>query len=434
MAELTPGDDRTKPFAPVRVQMQIVGVGTLILLLGLLLAPRTTTPPRPRESPSPILTDQDRLLAATTLAQRVAAMVVPYTVTLAPAAPPPQAGLIADWRLLAVPRQAVLGGLVVSPEGDVVTSAAGLTRTGNLQVRLSTGRTVSGRVRVLDPVTGLAILRMAGLGPFASAAIESMPPAPGEVLVGAVATEEGPVVVSAPVVASRGERVMVSGLPSDLALGLPLFDSGGRAVAVVDTADGDVVSAMLLAAFIGHAERLIQQGRAIPSASGLSWQEISERLAPTFGDAGALVSDVVPRSPAARAGIRPGDVLLRVGDTLVNGPEDAVQVLSRQTPGRELLLTVRSGDGEVVRSLTPDRLLEAQWLAFRRDAPEEGVPARELAGADRLAAAGVMPDARILRVGNAPPPARPGRPVEGLVYVEQRGRRFFTVLPEAPRE
>lgn len=412
--------------------MQIAGVSILVLVVGLLLAPRTTTPPRPEESPNPILIDQERTLATMTPAQRVAERVLPFTVTVTPPPPPSRAGTVADWRLLPVPRQPVFGGLVISPEGDVVTSAAGLTRSENVQVRLSTGRTVTGRVRVLDPVTGLAIVHLGGLGPFASSPIDEMPPAPGEQLVGAVAAADGNIVISATVVAQRGERILVSGIPAGVARGLPLFDPVGHAIAVVDAAEGGVASAMLLNPFLTHAERLVKQGRAIPSVSGLALQAIDERLAEVFGRGGALVSDVMPGSPAAAAGVRPGDVLVRVGGTQVEGPDDGVQILNRQPPGVEVSLTMRTGDETVARTLIPDRLVDAPWLAYDRPVPR-GVPASEIADPARLAAAGIPADARVLQVNNAPADSA-RNPAEGLVYVEHAGRRFFAILPEAAGE
>jgi S1-C subfamily serine protease len=63
---------------------------------------------------------------------------------------------------------------------------------------------------------------------------------------------------------------------------------------------------------------------------------------------GALIVDVEPGSPAARDGLRPGDVIVRVGATIISAPADAQRELGRVPSGGTALIRVyRAGEGEL---------------------------------------------------------------------------------------
>ncbi len=61
------------------------------------------------------------------------------------------------------------------------------------------------------------------------------------------------------------------------------------------------------------------------------------------GPAGLLVVRVYPGSPASRAGIRPGDFLVMVGDTKIRGLRDVVRVLEHDRVGQDVQLTIARG-------------------------------------------------------------------------------------------
>lgn len=81
------------------------------------------------------------------------------------------------------------------------------------------------------------------------------------------------------------------------------------------------------------------------SAAGAELAEMNEGLSTYFGGqrAGALVIDVSPESPAARAGLRPGDVIVRAGGQEVEDPADVRAALTRAQEGRVALEVVRQG-------------------------------------------------------------------------------------------
>jgi serine protease Do len=57
--------------------------------------------------------------------------------------------------------------------------------------------------------------------------------------------------------------------------------------------------------------------------------------------AGALIQEVLPGSPADRAGILPGDILLRFGGEPVRSSGHVVRIIAKSRPGERITLQVR---------------------------------------------------------------------------------------------
>ena len=81
------------------------------------------------------------------------------------------------------------------------------------------------------------------------------------------------------------------------------------------------------------------------AAAGAELAEMNEGLSRYFGNvrSGALVIDVSPETPAARAGLEAGDVIVRAGGRDVNDPEDVRRALTRAQNGRVALEVLRQG-------------------------------------------------------------------------------------------
>lgn len=123
---------------------------------------------------------------------------------------------------------------------------------------------------------------------------------------------------------------------------------------------------------VGHARGWI----------GVTVQDIDPSLREAMSlpqDGGALVSDVVPDSPADRAGLRTRDVILRVGGTPVEDSGDLIASLREMSPGDEIEAMVLRGDEQLTKRIV---------LADRPDAgaSDEGLPApiESLKGLPRL--------------------------------------------------
>jgi len=62
---------------------------------------------------------------------------------------------------------------------------------------------------------------------------------------------------------------------------------------------------------------------------------------------GALVADVVPKSPAARAGLRKGDLITRVDEQQITSPPDLIKAVRKAGVGTEIKVTARRGDKDM---------------------------------------------------------------------------------------
>jgi PDZ domain len=114
-------------------------------------------------------------------------------------------------------------------------------------------------------------------------------------------------------------------------------------------------------AFITDRPFFMELGRR--SAAGAELAELNEGLSAYFGGQrqGALVIEVAPETPAARAGLEPGDIIVRAGGEEVEGPEDVRHALTGAEDGRVELEVIRRGN---------HRVLTLEWTGdrmFRRE-------------------------------------------------------------------
>jgi serine protease Do len=85
-----------------------------------------------------------------------------------------------------------------------------------------------------------------------------------------------------------------------------------------------------------------------PRRLGLTYQELSDQLAAYFKvDGGLLVSEVDADGPAAKAGIKAGDVIVKYDGAAVESSRDLRDKLARAEPGSDVSLTVQR-DGKPV--------------------------------------------------------------------------------------
>ena len=119
---------------------------------------------------------------------------------------------------------------------------------------------------------------------------------------------------------------------------------------------------------------------------------------------GALVSEVVPDSPALRAGLQAGDVITSVGDTRVETPRDLARIIAERTPGEAVALTVQRDGGRETLRVTLAELSDGPARApaarAERAAPDSGPLGLTLAPADNGAAvASVRPESAAATAG-----------------------------------
>ena len=167
----------------------------------------------------------------------------------------------------------------------------------------------------LDDAKGALVVSVMGDGPAHSAGLR-----PGDVILA---------FNGQPVDTMKDLPRIVAEIDSGIRVEIDVWRDGARAT---------------LAATIGTQGQELLAGATTPDGDGV---KLGVMLAPRGepGKAGVTIAEVAPGSPAARNGLRPGDVIVRAGSATVNGPDDvAGAVRSADSEDKPVLLLVERGD------------------------------------------------------------------------------------------
>jgi S1-C subfamily serine protease len=268
-------------------------------------------------------------------------------------------------------------GVVLTSDGFILTSAhvvAGPGRGG--RAALTDGRELSFRVIGSDPFSDLAVLRAEGddLTPAELGDAEALRVGQLVIAVGNPHGFESSVtagVVSAlgrslPARSGRTVRFVDNVIQTDAALnpgnsGGALADSTGRVIGI-NTAVAGV--GLGLAVPINEATRrvigsLMSEGRVRRAYLGIAGgpRPLPPQARARYGRRSAVeVSEVVPGSPAASAGLRGEDLLLEVAGTPIERVEDLQRLMTAELIGREVRMTVLRSGRELVVDVQPAEL------------------------------------------------------------------------------
>ncbi len=279
-------------------------------------------------------------------------------------------------------------GVVVRPDGYILTNFHVVQHAERIEVQLQDGRRFVAQVVGADPATDLAVIRIAARDLPAASFAESSGVRPGQWAI-AIGSPFGlDYTVTTGVVSSVGRgglgmNEIEDYLQTDASInpgnsGGPLVDLDGRVIGINTmiigrgAGIGFAVSAELARRV---ATQILEHGRVRRAWIGVSFQELTPELAAAFSlgersRAGALIADVVPRGPAARAGLRAGDVVVAVDGQPVREGRDLLRAVLRHDIGTSVRL-------EVVR----DRRRRTMTLttAERPGAEREDAPVRTAA-------------------------------------------------------
>src|SRR6202041_77482 len=251
-------------------------------------------------------------------------------------------------------------GFVFTPDGLVLTNSHVVHDARRIEVTLSDGRRMPATAIGDDPASDLAVIRVDEPGLTAATLGDSQQLRVGQLVV-AIGNPYGfQSTVTAGVVSALGRslrsysgRLIDDVIQTDAALnpgnsGGPLVDSLGRVVGV-NTATILPAQGICFAIGINTAKfiasRLLRDGRIRRSYIGVSAQTVPvHRRVVRFYDlakeSGALVSSVEENSPAKRAGLRDGDIIVALEGHAVAGVDDLHRVLADIRAGASCSLTV----------------------------------------------------------------------------------------------
>jgi serine protease Do len=372
------------------------------------------------------------------------------------------------------PRRGVGSGVIIDPSGLTLTNAHVVERGGKIEVTLLDGTKYAAKLVGADRKTDLAVLRLQANG-------KTFPYLPlgdsDAVRVGdwviAVGSPFGlNATVTSGIVSAKARQIGAGPyddfLQTDAAInpgnsGGPLVNMRGEIIGI-NTAIVQGGSGIGFAIPANMARRISSELAASGSVSrgwlGVSLQPLTPDLAASFGvkdRKGALIAEVTPDSPAARAGLEAGDVVLEMDATKVESPGDLARAVGLARPGAETTLRVwRDGRERTVKvtlARTPDEAAPTRLgLAVQPLTPQaaraagsrsrEGVLVTAVAPDSPAAAAGIQRGDVIREVEGKPvrSPAdleeltrslEPGQPLS--VRLEREGRALYVALAPTAR-
>jgi Do/DeqQ family serine protease len=251
-------------------------------------------------------------------------------------------------------RQSGLGsGVIVSADGYILTNNHVVENMDEIEVATNDGRRLSARIVGLDPETDLAVLQVKADGrlpavtfaPTESLRVGDVVLAIGNPFgVGQTVTHG---IVSALGRSQLGINTFENFIQTDAAInpgnsGGALTDSNGNLVgintAIYSRTGGSLGIGFAIPVSIARSvmEQIIKTGTVTRGWIGVEAQEITPELAESFklpAGGGAIIAGVLRGSPADRAGIRPGDVLVAVGGKPVKDPQSMLELIAGLTPG-----------------------------------------------------------------------------------------------------
>jgi len=252
-------------------------------------------------------------------------------------------------------------GIVISPDGLVLTNSHVVGSSKEIRLRDIEGHVGDAQVLGVDPDTDLALLRANGVRDLRYASLGNSKSLRRGQLVIAIGNPLGfESTVTAGVVSALGRSIRsVSGrtiedvIQTDAALnpgnsGGPLVSSNSEVIgintAIISGAQGICFAvASNTAQFV--LSEIIRHGYVRRASIGVAGQTapVPRRhavLAGAENKMGALLAQIEPDGPAAKAGLLPGDVVIKLDGVEINGVDDLIRVLDRDRIGRPLAVDV----------------------------------------------------------------------------------------------
>jgi serine protease Do len=262
---------------------------------------------------------------------------------------PPQGG---------APALGIGSGFIVSPDGTILTNAHVVQNASEVTVKLTDRREFKAKVVGIDPQTDVAVLKIdaRNLPSVKLGDPSTLDVGEWVVAIGSPFGFENTVTSG---IVSAKARALPDGtyvpfIQTDVAVnpgnsGGPLFNLQGEVVGInsqIYSRSGGYQGlsfAIPIDTALQVKDQLVRQGKVTRGRLGVTIQEVNQSLANSFGldrARGALVSSVERGSPADRAGLQPGDVVLQLDGVEVQRTIDLSSRVAAMTPGSTAKLQV----------------------------------------------------------------------------------------------
>jgi len=281
--------------------------------------------------------------------------------------------IVKNMFLQPVPVKGIGSGFVIKSDGYILTANHVIRKARRIEVILPDGEALEGDIVGADPTTDIAVVKVdaknlpvAKLGDSSKLKVGQIVIALGNPfgLTGGPTVTMG--VISALNRSIRSKVLVLEDLiQTDAAInpgnsGGPLVNIHGEVIGV-NTAIIPYAQGIGFAVPINLAkkvsEELIAYGRVIRPWIGVIGIGISKRIATYYNlpiDKGALIIEVVPRSPAYKAGIRVGDIITSVDDVPINNADDLKKEISKKKIGEEIEIQIIRGNRKGIVTVVPE--------------------------------------------------------------------------------
>ena len=263
-------------------------------------------------------------------------------------------------------------GVIVSPDGFILTNNHVVEGADEIEVTLTDSRHAKAKVIGTDPDTDLAILKIdldklpvIVLGDSDQLAVGDRVLAIGNPFgVGQTVTSG---IVSALGRSQLGINTFENFIQTDAAInpgnsGGALVDVSGNLMgintAIYSRSGGSMGIGFAIPVSVARQvlDGIVKDGQVTRGWIGAEPNELSPELAETFGvksSEGVIITGVLQDGPAAQAGLRPGDIIVKVGDKPINNVSELLTSVAALKPGVESKFLLRRGDQEVDISIIP---------------------------------------------------------------------------------
>jgi serine protease Do len=286
-------------------------------------------------------------------------------------------------------------GFIVSADGYILTNAHVVSGASEVTVKLTDRREYQAQVVGSDERTDVAVLKIDA---------ENLPTVrigdptqlkPGEwvIAIGSPFGFENSVTAGIVSATSRsmGGNNYAPFIQTDVAVnpgnsGGPLFNMNGEVIGInsqIYSRTGGYMGlsfAVPIDVATGVQEQIVSTGKVTRSRIGVSIQDVDAQLADSFGldrPRGALVGMVEADGPGAKAGIKPGDVILKVDGKDIETSAQVPLLVSSKKPGERLEIDVwRQGSTKRLTARTEEIPAEGSRVAARANAGENASESR----------------------------------------------------------
>jgi serine protease Do len=253
-----------------------------------------------------------------------------------------------------MPRRGTGSGVIIEPDGHILTNHHVIERAERIIVKLADGRTLRARVVGSDPDTDIALIKVESADPFVAAPLgDSDTLRVGEWVcaIGNPLAYEHTVTVG--VVSFIGRKLFDKSLDNyiqtDAAInfgnsGGPLINARGEIIGI-NSAISARASNIGFAVPINQARSVLPQlkqfGRVARGYIGVALKDVDPDLQQSLslGDArGALVQDVTEGSPGDRAGLKAYDLITAVEGRAVRSNDELIRLVASMSPGSAVRL------------------------------------------------------------------------------------------------